>query len=89
MSPSVFVSLFLLNSKTIYNVPLFSRRGAALVYEGRDGTGMAELIRLEERHGRAVVDAALKELGKKLPVNPKRSIGYLIGTVRRMGEAGE
>jgi hypothetical protein len=47
---------------------------------------MAELVRLEERHGRAVVDAALKELGKKLPVNPKRSIGYLIGTARRRGE---
>jgi hypothetical protein len=66
-----------------------ARRAAALVYEDWDAAGVAELIRLEKRHGRAVVDAALKELGKKLPVNPKRSMAYLIGTVRRMGEAGE
>lgn len=63
-----------------------ARRAAALVYEDWDVAGIAELIRLEERYGRAVVDAALKELGKKLPVNPKRSMAYLIGTARRMGE---
>lgn len=64
-----------------------ARRAAALVYEDWDVAGVAELIRLEERHGRAVVDAALKELGQKLPVNPKRTMAYLIGTVRRMGGA--
>ncbi|MBK9694320.1 MAG: hypothetical protein IPO76_02830 [Elusimicrobia bacterium] len=63
-----------------------ARRAAALVYEDWDVAGVAELIRLEDRYGRAGVDAALKELGKKLPVNPKRSMAYLIGTARRMGE---
>ena len=54
------------------------------MYEDCDVNGIKELIDLENQFGAARVEAAVKLLGQKNPDNPKRSMGYLIGTIRNM-----
>ena len=61
-----------------------AQKAAALVYEDCDVNGIKELIDLENQFGAARVEAAVKLLGQKNPDNPKRSMGYLIGTIRNM-----
>jgi hypothetical protein len=55
---------------------------AALVYEDWDVRGLQTLIELEDQLGRERIAAAEKILGAKRPDNPKRSLGYLIRTLR-------
>ncbi len=61
-----------------------AEKAAALVYEDGDVNGIKELIDLENQFGSARVEAAVKLLGQKNPDNPKRSMGYLIGTIRNL-----
>ena len=61
-----------------------ARRAAALVYEDSYLRGIEQLIELEDQYGRDRIAAAEKILGAKSPDNPKRKIGYLIETVRKL-----
>lgn len=72
--------------KAQFGIEKFNRaqKAAALVYEDCDVNGIKELIDLENQFGAARVEAAVKLLGQKNPDNPKRSMGYLIGTIRNM-----
>ncbi|MBK8871973.1 MAG: hypothetical protein IPN19_13305 [Elusimicrobia bacterium] len=59
-----------------------AQSAARLVYEDKDLTGITALIDLENKFGRARVDAALKIVSQKNPDNPLRSLPYLIGTIK-------
>lgn len=90
-TPNVFYDPVVLDQKREalkikFGVEKFIRaqKAVALVYEDCDVNGIKELIDLENQYGIARVDAALRLLGEKNPDNPKRSLGYLIGTVRNM-----
>lgn len=61
-----------------------ARKAAALVFEDCDVNGIKELIDLETRYGRALVEEAVRLLGEKNPDNPHRTMGYLIGTIRNL-----
>lgn len=61
-----------------------ARRAAALVYEDSYLHGIKQLIELEDRYGPDRIERALKIVGAKSPDNPKRSIGYLIATIREL-----
>jgi hypothetical protein len=63
-----------------------ARKLAALVYEDDDVEGVESLLALEEKHGRRLVDDAARVLGEKNPDNPKRSLRYLIGTIKKSAE---
>lgn len=56
---------------------------AALVFEDRDLNGIEELVDLETRLGTGPLREAAAVLGAKNPDNPKRSMAYLLGTVRK------
>jgi hypothetical protein len=59
-----------------------AQRAAALVYEDCYLHGIKQLIELEDQYGAERIERALKIVGPKSPDNPKRSIGYLIATIR-------
>lgn len=59
-----------------------AQRAAAVVYEDSYLHGIKQLIELEEQYGPDRIARAEKILGAKSPDNPKRSIGYLIATIR-------
>jgi hypothetical protein len=60
------------------------RKYAALVYKDSDAGAVRALIELETRYGRPAMDRALKILGRKNNGNPKRTVDYLINTVKRL-----
>lgn len=59
-----------------------AQRVAGLVYEDRYLHGIKQLIELEDQYGQDRIERAVKIVGAKSPDNPKRSIGYLIATIR-------
>lgn len=59
-----------------------AQKAAALVYEDSDLAGIARLIELEDRYGQAKIRWALDKMEAKSPSNPKRTLPYLIGTIR-------
>lgn len=61
-----------------------ARRAAALVYEDCYLHGIQQLIELEDHYGPERIERALEIVGAKSPDNPKRSIGYLIATIRSL-----
>jgi hypothetical protein len=61
-----------------------ARRAAALVYEDSYLRGIEQLIELEDQYGPARIEQAERILGAKSPDNPKRKIGYLIETIRKL-----
>ena len=61
-----------------------ARRAAAVVYEDRYLHGIKQMIELEDQYGQDRIERAVKIVGAKSPDNPKRSIGYLIATIRRL-----
>jgi cardiolipin synthase len=57
---------------------------AALVFEDKDLNGIEELVELETRLGPRVIQRAAAILGAKSTDNPRRSMAYLLGTVRKL-----
>lgn len=58
---------------------------ASQVYEDSDVEGVERLILLEEEFGSEIVRRAVKRTAALHGSNPKRTMGYLINTIRRMG----
>ncbi len=58
---------------------------ASQVYEDCDVEGVERLILLEEEFGPEIVRRAVKRTAAMHGSNPKKTMGYLINTVRRMG----
>ena len=63
-----------------------AKKLAVLVYEDCDATAMETLIQLEEKYGPRIIQQAAEILAAKSPSNPKRSMGYLIGTIQGIGD---
>jgi hypothetical protein len=63
-----------------------AREWAAMVYEDDNLAGIKELIRLESEVGVERVRRAARIVGGKSPDNPRRTMAYLLGTIRGMGE---
>jgi hypothetical protein len=61
-----------------------AQRAAALVYEDCYLHGITQLIELEGQYGQERIERASKIVGAKSPDNPKRTIGYLIATIRSL-----
>jgi hypothetical protein len=59
-----------------------AQKAASLVYEDSDLAGIARLIELEDRYGPAKIRWALDKMEDKSPSNPRRTLPYLIGTIR-------
>ncbi len=59
-----------------------AQKAASLVYEDSDLAGIARLIELEDRYGPAKIRWALDKMEAKSPSNPRRTLPYLIGTIR-------
>jgi hypothetical protein len=62
------------------------RQIASIVYEDNDPKAIKTLLDLEKTYGEAVVLEASKKIGDKNPDNPKRSTGYLINTIKAIGQ---
>ena len=62
-----------------------ARALAAAVYEDSNVEGIKTLIELENRYGINAVREAEGIVRQKRPDNPKRSIGYLINTIKGIG----
>jgi len=62
---------------------------ASLVYEDSDVVAIGRLIILEEKFGRKVVQRAVEQVSAMRGTNPKRAMGYLINTIRKMGSKGK
>ena len=60
--------------------------GASIVYEENNLKTIYALMELEDKYGEPVVGEAVKKVSEKNPDNPKRSAGYLINTVKGIGE---
>ncbi len=58
---------------------------AALVYDDHDVKGMEALIKMESSYGPGAMRKAAAIMKLKNPDNSKRSMGYLIGTIRGLG----
>ncbi len=57
---------------------------AAIVFEQNNPKTIKALIDLENQYGKDIIDQAAQKIGDKNPDNPKRSIGYLINTIKSM-----
>lgn len=60
---------------------------AKLVYADNDPKAIRAFAGLYEKHGPQVFEEALSKIGEKNPDNPKRSVGYLINTIKGIAEA--
>jgi hypothetical protein len=61
-----------------------ARDCAALVYKDCDFRAVEQFIGLERTYGRAKVEQAKSIIAQKSPDNPKRTVGYFIGTVKNL-----
>ena len=59
---------------------------AALVYEDNDANGIKTLIELENQYGMETIKKAADVISQKNPDNPRRTMAYLISTIRGMGQ---
>ncbi len=57
-----------------------------LIYEDGDAKAAERLILLEEEFGPEVVRKAAKKVGEMSGNNPKKTVGYLVATIRGMGD---
>lgn len=60
-------------------------RYAAAVYEDHDVRAITRLIALEQEFGPAVVRRAVAAVGGMSGNNPKKTVGYLVRVIQRMG----
>lgn len=61
---------------------------ASMVYEDSDLSGIKALIELENQYGIDIIREAAGIIRQKNPDNSKRSMGYLINTIKGIGEKG-
>jgi hypothetical protein len=61
-----------------------ARDCATLVYKDCDWRAVEQFIGLERTYGRAKVEQAKSIIAQKSPDNPKRTVGYFIGTVKNV-----
>lgn len=61
-------------------------RIASTVFEEQNPKTIEYLIDLENQYGPQIIEEASKKIQDKSPDNPKRSAGYLINTIKSMGE---
>jgi hypothetical protein len=54
------------------------------VYKDCDWRAVEQFIGLERTYGRAKVEQAKSIIAQKSPDNPKRTVGYFIGTVKNL-----
>ncbi len=59
---------------------------ARLVYEDSDSEGVKTLLELENQYGKKTIQKAARILSQKSPDNPKRSLAYLISTIKGIGK---
>lgn len=59
---------------------------ASLVFEENNLKTIHALLELETQYGETIVNESAKKISEKNPDNPKRSAGYLINTIKSMGE---
>jgi hypothetical protein len=64
-----------------------AKRNAALVYEENNLKTLIALADLEGKYGQSLVEEAAKKIAQKNTDNPKRSAGYLINSIKSMGES--
>jgi len=57
---------------------------AKIIFEENNSKTIQTLIELETKYGQETVQTAAKQISEKNPDNPKRSIGYLINTVKNI-----
>ena len=65
-----------------------ARGWASLVYEDTDLYAVERLIEFESRRGKEIIEKAAGIVKKKSGSNPKRSMGYLLGTIERLKDSG-
>jgi len=58
---------------------------ASLVFEENNQKTIEALIDLEEKYGQPIIDEAAQKISEKSEDNPKRSAGYLINTIKAIG----
>ena len=61
-----------------------AREYAKVVYEDNSYSGVKTLLELEKEYGQEIVQKAVDVVSLKNPDNPKRSMGYLISTIKGM-----
>ena len=59
---------------------------ASIVYAQNDLKAIKTLIDLENQYGQDIIQQAAQKIGDRNPDNPKRSIGYLIATIKSMAK---
>ena len=59
---------------------------ASIFYEQNDPKTIKVLIDLENQYGQDIMQQAVQKIGDKNPDNPKRSLGYLVATIKGMSE---
>ena len=60
---------------------------ASIFYEQNDPKAIKVLIDLENQYGQDIIQQASQKIGDKNPDNPKRSMGYLIATIKSMAKS--
>ena len=58
---------------------------ASVFYEQNNPKAIKVLIDLENQYGQDIIQQASQKIGDKNPDNPKRSLGYLVATIKSMG----
>lgn len=58
---------------------------ASLVFEENNQKTIEALIDLEDKYGQPIIEEASKKISEKSEDNPKRSAGYLINTIKAIG----
>jgi len=66
-----------------------AQKYAAVGYAKHDLSAIKTVLQLEDRYGQAVIQEASTIVESKAPNNPKRNIGYLIGTIKSMVKENE
>lgn len=59
---------------------------ASIVFEENNLKTIQTFVDLEAKYGEAVMEEASKKISEKNPDNPKRSAGYLINTIKSIGQ---
>ena len=59
---------------------------ASVFYEQNDPKAIKVLIDLENQYGQDIIQQAVQKIGDKNPDNPKRSMGYLVATIKSMAK---
>ena len=60
---------------------------ASIFYEQNDPKAIKVLIDLENQYGQEIIQQASQKIGDKNPDNPKRSMGYLVATIKSMAKS--